>query len=230
MLVYRLLLFFLISQIQLVAAAQQYNSLDSEGRRHGPWQKMYASSNQLRYEGEFSHGEEVGTFKFYDKSGGHPTATKVYNQESNLVKVTYYTTSGKKVSSGNMKDRKKVGVWVTYHQDGETLMIEEFYNDGDLDKERIVYFINKAIAQKEIYKNGKREGVTIYYTEDGKVLKTLTYKNDLLEGPAIMYNGLGVIEVKGFYKDNRKHGIWIYYKEGQPDEKIKFPRNKIGVQ
>ncbi len=227
---FRFVVVIFIAQFQLIAVAQDYNGFDTDSLRHGSWQKNYSGTDQIRYEGTFDHGKEVGTFKFYDRFGGHPTATKKYSHDTDSIEVTYYTTAGKKVSVGMMENRKRVGLWKSYHQDGKTVMIEEFYIDGLLDGERKVFFISASVAQKEIYKKGKREGVATYYTDDGKVLKMLTYKNDELHGPSQMYNGFGIIEVEGSYENNRKHGIWTYYKEGKPDKKIKYPQNKIGVQ
>ena len=45
--------------------AQGVNQVDANGERDGLWQKFYEGTSQLRYEGTFQHGKEVGTFKFY---------------------------------------------------------------------------------------------------------------------------------------------------------------------
>jgi len=222
-------LVLLTIQFQSFVVAQQVNQLDQNGKRHGAWQKKYEGTNQLRYEGTFDHGKEIGSFKFYDKAGGHPTAIKKYSASIELLDVTFYTTEGKKVSEGKMKGRTREGKWVTYHQDGKTNMIEENYINGKLEGKRVVYFASTKIAQEENYKNDKKEGEALDYTEEGKVFKRLMYKNDVLEGHSQMYNGFGIIEAEGSYKNNRKHGMWKYYKEGKLDKEIKFPQNKIGV-
>ena len=62
----RTALFFIIAIISAnTLVAQDVNKLDEAGKRHGVWKKFYPNSKQLRYEGEFNHGKEVGTFKFY---------------------------------------------------------------------------------------------------------------------------------------------------------------------
>nr|AOE08238.1 hypothetical protein [uncultured bacterium] len=223
-------LFLIVGHFQCVTAAQEINQYDAAGKRHGVWQKTYESSKQLRYTGSFNHGKEIGVFKFFDSSGGHPTAIKEYTTDSPFVDVTFYTTEGKKVSSGKMKNRKRQGEWLSYHQDGSTIMIKEQYKNGLLDGQRNVFFISGLPALVEQYVDGNKEGKAITYTEEGKVLKSVTYKQDKLEGPAIFYNGYGEKEVTGNYKNNRKHGLWKYYKNGQVDKEIKYPRNKIGVQ
>lgn len=224
------LLLILVSHVQYSIIAQNYNKVDDAGMRHGLWQKTYEGIEQLRYTGRFDHGQEVGTFKFYDKKGGHPTAIKMYALGSAVLDVHFYTTEGKKVSAGKMEDRKRVGEWLSYHQDGKTIMIKEAYVDGALEGARTVYFINTKLAQEEFYKKGMKQGKAIYYSEEDKILKELEYVDDQLEGPVRLYNGFGQLEVEGTYKNNRKHGIWKYYKGEKVDKEIKYPRNKIGVQ
>lgn len=217
----------LFSQVEVLA--QNSNGYDSDGLRHGDWKKKYNDTEQLRYEGTFDHGKEIGLFKFYDSEGGHPTAIKSYTPGSRTIDVNFFTKKGKKVSQGKMIGRQRDGLWISYHQDGKTVMIEETFKEGLLMGERRIFFISGNIAQKEVYKNDKKEGIALYYSDEGTLLKELRYENDQLQGVAKFYNGFGLLEIEGFYKNNRKHGNWIYYKDGKVDQKIKYPQNKIGV-
>ena len=225
-----IVLVIITSHYQQLSVAQSYNQFDEDGKRQGLWQKTYDNDKQLRYTGNFSHGQEVGTFNFYDIKGGHPTAVKVYTTDSPYIDVTFFTTDGKMVSTGKMKGRARAGEWLSYHQDGKTIMIKENYENGKLEGERTVNFMNGLLAQQEFYKQDLKEGKATYYSEEKKVLKELQYVNDKLEGPVRLYNGFGQLEVEGAYKNNRKHGIWKYYKGDKVDKEIKYPRNKIGVQ
>ncbi|WP_405252372.1 hypothetical protein [Dokdonia sp. Asnod3-C12] len=225
-----IVLIIIMAQYQQLSVAQSYNQFDEDGKRHGLWQKTFDNENQLRYTGAFSHGQEVGTFNFYDSKGGHPTAVKVYTPDSPYIDVTFFTTDGKMVSKGRMNGRERIGEWLSYHQDGKSVMIKENYENGKLEGERSVYFINGVLAQQEFYKKGLKEGKATYYSEEKKVLKELQYVNDKLEGAVRLYNGFGQLEVEGTYKNNRKHGLWKYYKGDRVDKEIKYPRNKIGVQ
>ena len=71
--------------------SQEVNKIDNQGLRHGLWQKFFEGTKQLRYTGTFEHGKEIGAFKFYDKSGGHPTAIKTYTKGEELLDVVFYT-------------------------------------------------------------------------------------------------------------------------------------------
>lgn len=224
--IYLVLLFLSIQQLAL---AQEVNSFDQNGKRHGDWQKKYDGTQQLRYEGTFDHGKEIGLFKFYDRKGGHPTAIKKYTPGATAIDVNFFTTDGKKVSEGKMIGRQRDSLWISYHQDGKTIMIEETYDKGLLLGKRKVYFISGNLAQIETYKEGKKEGPAFYYSDEGKVLKEFNYENDQLQGLAKFYNGFGQLAIEGFYKNNRKHGIWKYYEDGKVAEKFKYPQNKIGV-
>ena len=44
---------------------ESINQLDSAGKRHGVWKKYFDKTKQLRYQGQFDHGKEIDTFKFY---------------------------------------------------------------------------------------------------------------------------------------------------------------------
>lgn len=211
-------------------SAQEYNQNDSQGLRHGVWKKYFIGTKQLRYSGTFSHGKERGTFKFYHKSGGHPTAIKTYTTGTDLLDLVYYTKSGNKISEGKMKERSKEGEWIYYHKDGRTIMAREFYQDNSLEAERIVYFTNGKKAQKTMYSKGLRNGEDIYYNEEGMILKKLHFTNDTLEGSAHFFNADGSLLREGQYKKNRKDGIWTYYKNGKVEKTVKFPQNKFGVE
>jgi len=72
--------------------------MDENGERNGVWRKSYPGTDQLRYEGEFKHGKEVGTFKFYcEDCGSQPMVTKVFKGKDDIAEVKYFTKKGKLV-------------------------------------------------------------------------------------------------------------------------------------
>lgn len=224
------LIFFVFCVIfQFSAIAQEVNNIDENGKKHGTWRKFYEGSKQIRYQGAFDHGQEVGTFKFYDPKGGHPTAIKIYTVGNELLNVIFYTTAGKKVSEGKMKQRSREGKWMYYHQDGIKVMTEEYYVNNLLEGERVVYFENGAVAQRVNYTKGKEDGIETHYSEEGIVVKTYTHVDGKLHGPVKLYELNGTLLREGNYKDNKKHGTWKYYKNGKLDKTVKFPRNKFGA-
>ena len=198
------------------ATAQDINQMDENGERHGIWQKKFPGTDQLRYEGEFDHGKEIGTFKFYcEDCGSQPMVVKVFNRKDDIADVKYFTKKGKLVSEGAMQGKNRVGLWKYYHEKTNTIMTRENYTDGALDGVKSTYYPNGKLTEELTYENGSREGPNTYFSPEGVVLKRLEYVNDQLQGPAEYFDANGNLTIKGQYVDGKKHGLWKYYKFGK---------------
>lgn len=196
-------------------SAQEINLMDENGERHGIWRKMFPESDQLRYEGEFEHGKEVGTFKFYcDDCGSQPMVVKEFEGKEDIADVKYYTKKGKLVSEGFMKGKERIGLWKYYHEKSNTVMTRENYTNGALDGVKSTYYPNGKLTEELTYEKGSREGPNTYFSPEGVVLKRLQYINDQLHGPAEYFDANGNLTIKGQYVEGKKHGLWKYYKNG----------------
>ncbi|MDP2687723.1 MAG: hypothetical protein Q8O62_10910 [Aequorivita sp.] len=201
------------------------NQMDAQGKRHGVWKKTYEGSTQLRYEGTFEHGKEVGEFKFYClECKDKPTVTKLFNDKDDIAEVKYFTIKGKLVSEGKMKDKDRIGEWVYYHEKSKDVMTRESYTNGKLDGKVITYYPNGKVTEEINYKNGLKEGEDNYYSPEGILLKKLLYRDDELQGAALHYDAFGNIVIEGFYKDGKKHGLWKYYKDGKVVLEETYPK------
>jgi len=197
----------------LMISQNEINQFDSQGKRHGIWKKTFEDSKQIRYEGAFIHGKEIGVFKFYcSDCKDKPTIVKTFNNDNNIAEVQYYTIKGKLVSEGNMIDKKRVGDWVYYHKKSKEIMTKEIYKDGRIDGLKVTFYLNNQIAEELNYKNGLKEGVNNYYSPEGVLLKKLFYKNDQLQGYAYYYDAKGDVVLEGNYKNNKKNGVWKTFK------------------
>lgn len=211
-----------------VSFAQNSNQFDAHGKRHGKWMKKYEGTNQVRYQGTFDHGQEIGTFTFY-KQNKNPNAqsylfaSKTYTPENDTVKIKYYTKKGSVMSTGSMLGKKRVGKWKYYHSKNHKVMQEEVYVNGELNGLLIVYFKNGNIAKKSIYKDGKQNGITKIFDKNGKLQKLFTYKNGELHGMVKYFDDKGQLTAKGLYEHNRKDGIWKNYKNGEVVKTTKYP-------
>ena len=221
-----LFLFFLGSFLSLTSLpAQVINQVDANGKRHGLWQKNYKGTNQLRYEGAFEHGKEVGTFKFYcEDCKKMPMAVKEFKANSAISDVKYYTSKGKLVSEGKMDGKERIGEWLYYHKKSSKVMTSEFYKNGKLNGLKKTFYLNDVITEETTYVNGMKEGPNNYYSPEGILLKKLQYRNDVLVGPALYYDSGGNISIKGNYKKGKKHGLWKYYKNGKVFLEEKYPK------
>ncbi|OUS02065.1 preprotein translocase YidC [Flavobacteriales bacterium 33_180_T64] len=198
--------------------AQTFNQFDAEGKRHGTWRKYFDKTKELRYQGQFTHGKEIGEFKFYVLNRGKSvlSATKVFNELNTKAEVKFLSSKGKLISEGQMNGKLHIGKWVYYHNKSNAVMSTEYYNDkGKLDGEKLVFYPNGKAAEKANYINGKLEGASIWYTENGKILKVFQYKNDELNGLSKYYDANGNIKAEGVYRSGLKHGIWKYYTGGK---------------
>ncbi|MBQ0735767.1 toxin-antitoxin system YwqK family antitoxin [Aquimarina celericrescens] len=222
-------LFCVLGVISFSLLGQEYNTYDANGKRHGKWQKRYENSDQLRYEGTFDHGKEIGEFKFYKPSGGNtPTAIKIFSKDSDTVQIKYFTAKGKIISKGQMINKDRIGVWTYYHNGSDKIMMTEHYKSGKLNGEQLTYFENGQLTEKTIYVDGKRQGKRTMYSEKGVVLKEFTYENDQLHGMTKYYDTQGELIIEGNYKRDRKDGIWKYYENGKLSEQKLFPLQKSG--
>ena len=206
-------------------AQSDINQMDEQGKRHGVWKKMYSKTQQLRYEGTFEHGKEVGIFKFYcEDCKDQPTAVKEFNSKDGTSVVKYYTVKGKLVSEGKMDGKKRIGEWVYFQKKSNEVMTKENYLNGLLDGVKVTYYPGGTIAEEVTYKNGVIEGESKYYSPKGVLLRKLTYRNDLLQGLATYYDGYGNVSIEGQYKDDKKDGLWKYYKDGKVKLEEVYPK------
>lgn len=204
----------------------EINQFDDQGERHGVWKKTFEGSSQLRYEGAFDHGKEIGVFKYYcSDCEDEPMIVKTFNDSNKIAFVKYYTKGRKLVSEGEMIGKNRIGVWLYYHKKAKTIMTKEEYVDGKLDGQKITYYINSIITEEITYKNGLKEGINNYYSPEGVLLKKLQYKNDQLEGAAIYYDAYGNVVIDGSYKNGKKHGVWKYFESGNLVKEETFPKS-----
>jgi antitoxin component YwqK of YwqJK toxin-antitoxin module len=217
------LLLFLVTGAPL--AQEGYNQFDENGQRHGLWQKFFEGSDQLRYQGQFEHGKEVGVFKFYcSDCKEQPMVVKDFGNGNTEARTSYYTAKGKLVSEGLMKGKQRSGEWLFYHEKGQQIMSREHYKDGVLDGKKITYYPNGTKTEELNYQQGKIQGLAYYYGPNGALLKELNYVDDELHGKALYYDANGNVVIKGNYKRGAKHGLWEYFENGNKVMEETYPK------
>ena len=212
-----IILFILLISVSIIYA-QNINLFDADQKRHGIWKKTFEGTDQMRYQGEFSHGKEIGFFIFYKliKKRSVLAATKQFNEKDNIADVKFLSSRGKVISEGKMNVKLYVGKWIYYHNNSEKIMIIENYNDkGVLHGKRFVYYKNGKLTEEAIYIEGSIEGVSKWYSKKGVVIKAFIYENNELHGIAKYYGEDGVMLVQGLYKRGKKTGVWKYYNNGK---------------
>lgn len=219
-----ILVAFLVS-FQVSFSQESINQFDQNGKRHGKWKKYYPGTKQLRYEGQFNHGVETGTFQFYcEDCKNQPMAVKEFSSDGKTANVKYYTIEGKLVSEGKMEGKNRIGEWVYFHKGSNEVMTREHYTNGALHGVKTTFYPNGNKTEETHYQNGIKQGDNIYYSTEGVMLKKLQYKDDKLQGPATYNDANGNITIKGYYKNGKKDGVWEYYKDGQIQTTETFPK------
>lgn len=211
------LLFFLALLVSGAAISQEkINQLDAQGRRTGVWKKYYGNKN-IRYEGQFEAGKEIGIFNFYGElNSKHPNLIKTFSEDSNTAQVNFFYDDGKLQSEGSMKGTKRIGKWLYYNTDGKTIVSEENYENGLLNGTSTTYFGFGKIAEILNFKNGELHGNVLRYSSEGVLLDDLQYQNGKLHGPAKYFSVTGKLVRKGNYENDLKIGNWEYFENGEP--------------
>ncbi len=220
------ILSFLICSFSGHSQTQNINQYDQQGKRNGLWKKYYKDSHQLRYQGTFKHGEEIGTFTFYKpNSNGIPAASKTYTPGNDTLLLKFFNTKGTPIISGQTIGKNKVGIWKYYRKNNpQQLVMTEAYNRGKLNGWKIIYFPNGKVMEKRHYKNGLRDGYRFIFAKSGQLLKAYQYVNDTLQGMSRFFDENGSLIVEGNYKDGKRNGPWKFYTNGKLDSIQKFPR------
>ena len=201
------------------------NQMDNEGKRHGIWKGIYKESKRPRYEGTFSHGKEVGVFRYFDDTkAGTVIATRDFSKGDGSCYAIFYNQKGNKVSEGVLQNKVPEGEWKYYHFESDQLMSVENYKQGKLNGVKKVFYKDGSVAEVANYVNGNLEGVYKKYAENETLLEEIHYKKGKLDGPALYYDGKGNINVKGQYKNDRKWGYWETYENGKLIAKEKISR------
>lgn len=210
--------YFLVLLSGFFAQAQnQINKLDEKGNKNGLWSGNYPDTKNLKYEGTFDHGKEIGIFTFYDNTKTKRViATREFNPIDNSAYTIIYDQLKNKVSEGKVINKLSEGKWIYYHKASKVIMSTEFYTKGKLEGIRSVFYPSGKIAEEMMYKNNLKNGVYKRYTESGIVLEESNYKDDQFDGDAIFRDAdEGHVVSKGKFTNGKKTGLWQFYERGK---------------
>ncbi|MFN0031334.1 MAG: toxin-antitoxin system YwqK family antitoxin [Flavobacteriales bacterium] len=208
-----------------IYSEQQINRFNSEGKRTGVWQDLYANG-QLKEEGPWTNGLRNGIFKFFDKKGDLDKMEKYDNGE--LVTADgdateaiidlrkEYDEEGNLKMTGSYSGGKKNGTFREYDKTGQEINGYYYQNDVLLG-EGMVDSLGRRTGQWKLYhntgeqraigkyENGKKEGKWTYYFTNGKTEQQGEYRLDAATG-----------HWEWFFADGRQHRD-EYYRKGRED-------------
>lgn len=215
-------------------AQDKSNQFDADGKRHGVWKKFY-NNGRVRYVGQFNHGKEIGTFKYYSAATSEfPIVVKEFNSANNTAAVSFFTKKGDLESKGLMIGKNREGKWLYFHVDGKTVMVEENYKNGKLHGAYKTFYNSGKPTELAHYKDGQLSGNFKKYSIKGHLYQDFNYENGKLNGPAIYYNRKsGQLTTKGQFKDDIRVGTWENYVDGelvsteQPNKRKPRPKKQV---
>jgi antitoxin component YwqK of YwqJK toxin-antitoxin module len=210
-------IFFFLSICTVFYAQVDVNNLDKNGQKTGNWRGFYSDTKNLKYEGSFLNGKEVGSFTFYDNTKTKTiVATRMFNANDNSAYTTFYDAAKNVVSEGKLVDKLYEGQWKYYHKASKVLMTIENYSKGKLQGLRSVFYISGKIAEEAMYKDNLKNGFYKRYTEAGIIIEECTYKNNDFDGLAIFKDADdGAVVSKGKFVNGKKSGIWQFFQKGK---------------
>ena len=97
--------------------------------------------------------------------------------------------TGKK--QGSLRNGKRVGPWVTYHENGQ-LDYKGTFKDGKREGPWVSYYENGQLESRTTWKEGKMDGTSVFYDENGQLLIKETHKNGKLTSKETFKDGVKV--------------------------------------
>ena len=197
--------FFTFYFISKDCNAQKINLFDSNNKRTGTWKK-YHSNKKIRYTGQFKDGKEFGVFKFYDiTTSRKPIITKTFYENSDSLFVQFYRLNGNLKTEGVLNERKRVGLWKYFYNNG-AVMSQENYKNGLRHGEQFVFYSNGKITERSLFKNGLLDGISSKYSSKGILIEEVAYKKGKPNGLAKYFELNGNLKETGIYIDGKRVG------------------------
>lgn len=198
-------------------AQSNSNQLDNKGNKNGPWKGFFAETKNIKYEGTFNHGKEVGVFTYYDNTKTKTiVATREFHPTENSAYTIFYDPFKNKVSEGKIVNKLYEGEWKYYHKASNTVMTIEYYTKGNLQGLRSVFYSSGKIAEEAVYKNNLKNGPYKRYTETGIIIEETNYKNNQYDWLATFRDpDNGNVVSKGKFTEGKKTGIWQFFEKGK---------------
>ena len=208
----RYFLFIATLLFAVTTMAQDFNRIDSKGRRQGAWRDFY-SNGQLRYEGQFKNDKCKGTFRYYDEQG-NLKATNEFDKSGEKALNKTYAPNGRMIATGIYLNQKKEGQWKYYDANSGQLRLMEDNKDGKVDGwSRLYNPQNGVLAEETQFVEGQPEGQCRKYNDTGVLIMECQYNNGLLDGPSKTYYPSKALKEEGQYEKGQKSGVWKTYNE-----------------
>jgi antitoxin component YwqK of YwqJK toxin-antitoxin module len=201
-------------------AFAQFNQTNAKGQKHGEWRKTFPNSKQLRYQGQFENGLEIGTFIYYHENGKVRTEN-VYRGKTGVCYSKHYSNKGVLIAEGLYVKNERDSTWRFYSDALGIKISEETFSRGKRHGKVVTFFKDGKIAELTHYSMDIKHGTWEQNFEDGQPKVRGNYVNGALEGEVTYYSDIsGKQQAKGNYKGGLRDGAWIFWDEsGRPSRR-----------
>jgi antitoxin component YwqK of YwqJK toxin-antitoxin module len=200
-----------LMMMTLFGQAQEFNVLDSQGRKQGLFKKYFENTEQVYYTGQFKNDIPFGTFIYYYKEGPKKAEMQYQADPLQVHALTYYI-KGALMAEGVYYDKLKDGLW-KYYDEKENLSSSENWLKGKKHGEEKVYFPDGKLGEELTWKNDLRDGAWKQYFEDGVLYLEGFFLLDQYGGQMTFYYRNGKKEISGKYINGLREGTWFYFNE-----------------
>lgn len=209
-------LFILFFTFTFAKSQEKINQVDENGKKNGLWSGYFQESKRPKFEGNFEHGIEIGTFNFFDDTKAKSImATRTFSENGKVAYTIFYDQNKNIVSEGKSVNRLNEGDWKYYHETSKDIKMIEKYINGKLTGIKKLFYKNGNLAEESEYLNDKKNGLSKIYTEKGIAMEEAFFKNGQYEGLAIFRETNGNIASKGIFVNGIKKGKWQFYENGK---------------
>lgn len=190
--------------------AQEFNKMDEQGRKQGPFKKYFESEkDKIFYEGQFRDDKPFGRFTYYHKNGSIKSYMD-YSENGKVARSKVFMDDGSPLASGNYIERKKDSTWVYFNNNDGIIGIENWIK-GEKNGIEVVFF-NSSDTSEVIHWNGnKMNGPWRQYFGNGNLKLRSTMLNDAYDGVTEYFHDNGKLNIKGKYVNSKRSGSWYHY-------------------
>lgn len=179
-----------------------------QGLRSGEVIQFYETREILRRGQYDTLGERDGLWLDYHLNGKVAKESLYKNGKASGLEKTY-DAEGLLVSSGNLTEGRKNGLWQFYRSGKPSA--EGNYLNGKEEGVWNYFLLGKKIANLS-YKSGMTNGSGNFYNAEGTLVFEGNWVSNKLEGPTTTYfSNTGKVQNTGAYKNGLKSGIWKEY-------------------
>ena len=189
---------------------QAQNTVDSQGRRQGPWVKTDKHGAKM-YEGTFVDGLETGTFTYF-YADGTVRMRNTYSVPGKVCSHEVYDPKGHLLAKGEYYQKNRNGRWEFYNEKGRLVKITH-YRMGVRHGLQATFTSSGDTAEVCVWDDNHRHGR--WWKRIGKSgFVTTSYNHGILDGKMVEYDNDGRLVRDGVYKNGDRDGHFRRY-EGE---------------